>query len=831
MINVFKGLMFKKAAKEQKSKYESLCLSHYVSHAEFNIIENLFDELFYLEKYQDVANSGIEPIYHYIVFGRVELRNPNKWFDAAFYKNKYLDLKESNIDLLVHYHIAGSKEGRVPNSLLLVDKEKKIEDKPVEKNVLDFLCPDLAALSEFKRIDLCPETDFFYEDELKIHFVIPDFGIGGGGHMNIFRMLSYFEISGHKVTIWIFNPHHNSEISAYENMVKNYNFLNAKVKFVDDSFSEAKGDVIFATSWDTVWPVNSVVNFKRRFYFIQDFEPSFYPVGSKSVLAESTYKMGLDTICASNWLKTMMESKYQSWSEGFNLAADRDIFYPIADRKNNEQPKIVFYARNHTQRRAVELGFIALDLLAKDGFEFSVECFGMEKPLNSYTNFPCEFNPSLSPEELAEKYRNADIGMVFSLTNYSLVPQEMMACGLPIVEFDCESTRAIYPENCVTFAGPEPKSIKSALIKLLDSSEIRSEQSKFALDWVGRFSWRQSADHVENAITNRLKDVGFKSRNKNKSKGKVKASIVIPTLNGGFLFKDVLNKVRSQIAPWNYEIIVIDSGSTDGTIEYLNSFDDVFVHRIEKSDFNHGATRNLGVELSKGDFVAFITQDAIPLNNKWLYNLVSAVERDPMAAGAFGRHVAHDNADPFTKFEIYSHFSSLSNYPLSLNREIKKPYELSEEQWSGILRYYSDNNSCLRKSAWSLVPYKPVKYGEDQIWGGDVIKQGFVKVYAIDAVVKHSHDYDFIETFDRAEIDGDYFKFFFDTNLVDEANVEGTIESLNNRDSEFGKKIGLTDDEISVRFKLNEAKIQGYLSGQKKNVSLFSDECTERSKF
>ena len=69
--------------------------------------------------------------------------------------------------------------------------------------------------------------------------------------------------------------------------------------------------------------------------------------------------------------------------------------------------------------------------------------------------------------------------------------------------------------------------------------------------------------------------------------------------------------------------------------------------KSRNGDFQHGHTRNRGVDWSDAEFVAFLTQDAIPADEHWLYNLVSALESQPAAAGAFGRHIAHDGADGF----------------------------------------------------------------------------------------------------------------------------------------------------------------------------------------
>jgi len=818
--------------------YEALIEEGVCSPEEFCLIREHFDAKYYLNINYDIKQSRVDPLYHYLVNGRIERRSPVAWFDIQYYLQNNQDIANPEIDPFIHYLVAGKAEGRLANKSLEVPMEAPLELHAEINNsntgesdditISGHLFPDLKELYEFNWADSKPKSKIFDSNKLNIHFVIPDFGIGGGGHMNIFRMLSFFEFFGHEITIWIFRPNHKSPEEAYDNLINHYNLLKAEIKFIDESFSNAEGDVIFATSWDTVWPVGSANLFKRKFYFIQDYESKFYATSARSVLAESTYEKDLDCICASTWLGELMQSKYQKWACSFDLAADREIFYPVK-KDQNEIPRIIFYARMHTERRAVELGLLALELLAEEGYEFHVDCFGMDPKLKN-PPFYCKFYETRTPEELSILYTESDIGMVFSLTNYSLVPQEMMACGLPVIEFDCESTRAIYPDDVVTFAGPTPDLIKDKIKGLLNNQERQERQSEAALDWVRQFSWKGAAKKVETGIITRLNELGFIDEPKAITKS-IKASIVIPTYNGGELFKTVLEKLRNQVTPWSYEIIVLDSESSDGTAEYVRGFEDVRLYTIPKTEFSHGMTRNKGADLSEGEFVAFITQDAIPATDKWIYNLVAILEHYPNAAGAFGRHIAHDDATFFTKQDMKSHFESFKKYPVAVSLQTEKPEHLSEQAWKGILRFYSDNNSCFRKSVWEKTPYRNVQYGEDQIWGHDIINEGYEKVYAYDAAVKHSHDYEPADLFERSKIDGDYFKFFFNQDIIIEENLEKIIHSFSERDQKIGTENNLSIAEIDYRIKCIEAQYSGYLAGMKKEISMFSNSSDEKSKF
>src|SRR5690242_9063488 len=101
----------------------------------------------------------------------------------------------------------------------------------------------------------------------------------------------------------------------------------------------------------------------------------------------------------------------------------------------------------------------------------------------------------------------------------------------------------------------------------------------------------------------------------------MKATVIIPTKNGGDLFRSVLQRVLEQQTPWPFEVLVVDSGSSDGTVEFVRTQPTVRLHTIEPQQFGHGRTRNLAISLARGEFAALITQDALPAHDQWLFEL------------------------------------------------------------------------------------------------------------------------------------------------------------------------------------------------------------------
>lgn len=230
----------------------------------------------------------------------------------------------------------------------------------------------------------------------------------------------------------------------------------------------------------------------------------------------------------------------------------------------------------------------------------------------------------------------------------------------------------------------------------------------------------------------------------------MKASVIIPTKNPGGILRSVLPAVCSQKAAFDFDVLVIDSGSTDGTVDYVRHFDDprVRLHEIAPSEFGHGKTRNLGVAMTTGEFAVLITHDALPANEGWLSAMVKPAEEDSQVAGVFGRHVAYPDASPFTRRDLERHFAHFKSAP-SVRLDDPERYE-RDPGYRQFLHFFSDNNALIRRSVWQQFPYPEVDFAEDQIWAETVIKQGWKKAYAHDGVVYHSHDFPLIENLQRS---------------------------------------------------------------------------------
>jgi glycosyltransferase involved in cell wall biosynthesis len=378
---------------------------------------------------------------------------------------------------------------RLPQEVVVSETSTKLNISSI------FEFPIASTGKQFKKV-LRSETS------MNLHWLIPDFGIGSGGHTNIFRMISWLEGFGHNNTIWICGgSKHGTAEKALEIIRTKFFPLNANVNFLHDPQDcIPEGDGLICTSFDTCYYGRAIEFNGARFYFVQDFEPEFFPKGSYYFLAKETYKFGMHCITNGKWMAKKIELEGATCSGWFQQAFDPAHYYPNKNKNTlKDTIRIAAYIRFGTSRRLSELIVFALNKLAKERNDFEVMFFGDNHlPLN--TNFPNKILSVLSPSKLGDLYRSCDIGCVFSGTNYSLIPIEMMASGLPILEFDGENIRSTFPRETIYLAKPAPEDIKKALSFLISNPDRRKAQAKEAINFVKNFSWQDSARSVEKAL-------------------------------------------------------------------------------------------------------------------------------------------------------------------------------------------------------------------------------------------------------------------------------------------------------------------------------------------
>jgi glycosyltransferase involved in cell wall biosynthesis/GT2 family glycosyltransferase/chemotaxis protein histidine kinase CheA len=216
----------------------------------------------------------------------------------------------------------------------------------------------------------------------------------------------------------------------------------------------------------------------------------------------------------------------------------------------------------------------------------------------------------------------------------------------------------------------------------------------------------------------------------------IKVSVVIPTKNAGPLFRETLDKLIVQEYDGTIELIVIDSGSTDDTVALAGQYG-ALVTNITPEEFDHGLTRNRGIEIASGDIIVLMSQDAIPGNHHLIHNLVTAFD-DPKVAGTFARQEPREDEDVLTKRNLKNWITGQKKEDIRCITDT-----IAYQSLSPMERFYfcSFDNVCsaIRKNVWSAIPFKANEFGEDIEWAQDALEAGWKIAYWPTAYVIHSH--------------------------------------------------------------------------------------------
>ncbi len=268
-------------------------------------------------------------------------------------------------------------------------------------------------------------------------------------------------------------------------------------------------------------------------------------------------------------------------------------------------------------------------------------------------------------------------------------------------------------------------------------------------------------------------------------------SIIILVKNGQAFLEEVLKGIFSQRVEDEFEVIAIDSGSTDRSKEILTRFP-VKLKEISPETFNHGETRNLGAYIARGDFLVYLTQDATPWNESWLENLVEPLREDPSVAGSFSSQRPRPDCPLMERRQILQ-TELTSGRSRRVNMAIGNP-AYNSNPYPYI--WFSNTGSCIRKEVWQKFPFRRVEFAEDQDWAKRVLEAGYKTVYVPEAILIHSHHYGPIKNFRRhfeharamRELFGkDEFPLF---KVIFTATVDSVIRDYEFFLSEGGSRIG-----------------------------------------
>jgi rhamnosyltransferase len=223
----------------------------------------------------------------------------------------------------------------------------------------------------------------------------------------------------------------------------------------------------------------------------------------------------------------------------------------------------------------------------------------------------------------------------------------------------------------------------------------------------------------------------------------IKATVIVPTYNGEKYIDKLLKMVFKQEVNFNFEVFVIDSTSSDNTVQivqkYLDQHKNMKFEQIPTKQFGHGKTRNYAAQVANGEFVVFLSQDAIPAKKSWLYEMLKPFELNEKIVGVVGKQIPRAKCVPLLKYEIRTVFKNLGS-DASTSIFYKDSF-MKDPVFGDVVTFYSDVNSAARRDFLvNTIPYRDIPYAEDQFYGRDIIGAGYFKAYAPRGSVIHSND-------------------------------------------------------------------------------------------
>ena len=340
-------------------------------------------------------------------------------------------------------------------------------------------------------------------DRLRLAMVIPPFNRGSGGHNTLLQIFSRLERRGHACSVWLAD--YAGIARGVWPAVLRHDINEFFAPFegpVYKGFDAWQGaDVAIATGWQTVHGTLQLGGCRARAYVVNDHEPEFYATSTEQALAADTYRHGLHCIAASPWLRDLLIERYDTTAEAFQLGVEHDTYHPRPIERRTDT--VIYYARHSTPRRAVPVGLMALAELKRGRPDVRVVLFGTNEVLN--TSFDYERLDVLNPTQLSWLYSQATVGLCLSLTNFSLMPKEMLACGLPCVELAGISAESIFgSDGPLELASLDPGRIADALERLLEDRRRWERRSREGIEFVASHTWDRATDEVEAGLRHAL---------------------------------------------------------------------------------------------------------------------------------------------------------------------------------------------------------------------------------------------------------------------------------------------------------------------------------------
>lgn len=341
-------------------------------------------------------------------------------------------------------------------------------------------------------------------DPYILNWVIPEMGVGSGGHINIFRFVKMLQAQGIKNRVYVENAVNiksDQELRAF--LRANYDVNPDEIELYNDAKKMHFAHGTVATGWQTSYIVNRFDNTLRKFYFVQDFEPYFSAPGSEYRFAEKSYTFGFYGVTAGDWLKDKLHKEYGMQTSSVGFSYDRALYKPV--QKNDDVKRIFFYARPVTVRRAFELGLLALTELYRRIPDIEV-IFGGWDVGNYEIPFTHLNGGCIKLSELSDIYGQCDMCLVLSSTNLSLLPLEIMASNSVVVSNRGDNNEWLLNDNNAILTDFDPMDIADRMEYYFKHKDKLEQIRKQGLEFAQKTSWETEGKKAYDAFVKGIQE-------------------------------------------------------------------------------------------------------------------------------------------------------------------------------------------------------------------------------------------------------------------------------------------------------------------------------------
>ncbi|MBR2710725.1 glycosyltransferase [Candidatus Saccharibacteria bacterium] len=333
-----------------------------------------------------------------------------------------------------------------------------------------------------------------------IAWIVPWFSEGSGGHRTIFTNLNHLVKHGYKCDMYVQSLKKEYPNEIYDRIKDGYG------EFYGDVFSgyqlAKKYDMVIATGWDTAETV-AKADTPRKMYFIQDFEPWFFPMSSEYLIAEQSYSLGLQGVTIGKWLSSKIGNNYPTPTTYFNFCADLNKYHKLSNVKKERAICLIFQPGK--PRRCDKMALKALQIVQAIDPTIKIYLYGSAR--RKVYNLKVTHLGTITESECNKLYNKCSVGLCMSASNPSRIPFEMMAAGLPVVELYHENNLYDLPEDGCLLAEPNSEAIATAILEIFADEKLQKKMSaagyKYMQEYPIEKGYQQFIEIIDKSFSNK----------------------------------------------------------------------------------------------------------------------------------------------------------------------------------------------------------------------------------------------------------------------------------------------------------------------------------------